>query len=134
MARCPECGGGLGPVRLFRVRPGAETRCRWCRAGIAVSRVFSLVRDAAVVLAGSTTAIFFVLRWLDHGHLVDLLAAGTAPLLAVALGWAAELFAPLVTLEPRDLPHWARDSLPQPVAGQAREGTGEGRSTRSAVG
>ena len=133
MARCPECGGSLGPVWLFRVRSGEALRCRWCRAAVAVPRGFSLARDLAVVLLGSAGAIFFLLRWVDRGWDVDLLAAGLVPVLTVGAGWIAEFLAPLVTVEPRDLPHWARQPRSSPPGTEPEE-SADRDSRRSVVG
>ncbi len=133
MARCPECGGGLGPARLFRVSSRNALRCRWCRAAVAIPRWFSLARDLLVVLAGSGAAAFFLARRLDGGTEADLLAALGVPLLAIAAGWIAEFLAPLVTVEPRDLPHWARRS--RTPAGESTAGhAAEGESRRAATG
>ncbi len=123
MARCPECGGSLGPAWLFRVRSGEAIRCRWCRAAVAVPRAFSIARDALVVLLGSAGVTFFLVRWMDRGWEVDLLAAALVPFLAVGTGWIAELAAPLVTVEPRDLPHWARQPRARATEAEPTEST-----------
>ncbi len=131
MARCPECGGSLGPAWLFRVRSGATVRCRWCRAAVAVRRGFSIARDVGVILVGASGTTWFLLRWMDRGRDVDLLAAGLVPLLAVGAGWIAEFLAPLVTVEPRDLPHWARQ--PRPARDDAVPGKPPDRDSRRSV-
>ncbi|RMF73092.1 MAG: hypothetical protein D6738_09685 [Acidobacteria bacterium] len=83
MARCPECGGSVGPLDYLAARPG-PVRCRWCNARLELPRAARRARDAVLVVLGAASLVGGTVLWIDRNDWIWLLAA-LGGLLASAL-------------------------------------------------
>ena len=109
MALCPECGGRLGPVRLFRWRPRDPIQCPWCRSHLAIRRWVRWLCDGLLVGGGSTAVAWSVTRYLDSGSDIFLFWGLGAGLLVLAVAGIIETAVPLETRVPRDFRDWKKE-------------------------
>ncbi len=89
MARCPECGGSVGPLGYAELRP-APVRCRWCNARFELPGWARLVRDATLVVAAGGGIIAGIVLWRDAGDAIWLMVGLASALLAVLAGLLIE--------------------------------------------
>jgi hypothetical protein len=89
------------------VKPGTSS-CRWCRARLMLSRRTRLVRDTAVVAFGAAGALAGAYHAVVTGGPLGPLIVAAGLLVGLIAGLFVEVFAPLVTVSPRDPSPWRR--------------------------
>ena len=92
MARCPECGGSVGPLGYAGLRP-VPSRCRWCNARLELPRWARLARDAVLVAGGGGGIIAGVVLWRDAADPIWLMVSLASAVLSVLAGLLLEQFA-----------------------------------------
>ena len=96
MARCPECGGSVGPLDYAGLRPGV-VRCQWCNARVELPRGARLVRDAVLVVSGGAGVTGGIVRWRETGDPLWLVLGAAAVVAGVLAGLLVEALARPVT-------------------------------------
>lgn len=109
MALCPECGGHLGPARLFRLRPRDPIQCPWCRSRLMIRAWVRWLRDGLLVVGGVLAVTWGAIRYLDSGSDLYIYWGLGAWILLLAVAGIVETAAPLETRVPRDFRDWQRE-------------------------
>lgn len=107
MAQCPECGGGLRPSHLLRLR-GSTVKCRWCGARVRLSPLARFVRDALVVVLATIGATHFASLYLDTADTIFIGCAFLVVVGSLLIGLLVEWCSPMQTVIPRDVSPWKK--------------------------
>lgn len=96
MARCPECGGSVGPLDYAGLRP-RTVRCQWCNARLELPRGTRRLRDAVLVVFGGAGTVGGYVLWRTSGDPLWLIVGASGLLAGIVLGLAIEQIARPVT-------------------------------------